>query len=153
MLARETKQWMVGGTVSVLVGVAIGVAAVFAFPADGKSDLGLVLPSLGFALGGGYAVLFPGIRVSRQRLHIYRDWRHHPLSGRLLWILSLATSVIGLVTCILAGTTNPSMPGLLVWLFMGPYLALTGWASAVLGMAANVRLADEAARQHPSGRP
>lgn len=153
MLARETKQWMVGGTVSVLVGVAMGVAAVSAFPVDGKSDLGLVLPSLGFALGGGYAVLFPGIRVSRQRLHIYRDWRHHPLSGRLLWILSLAISVIGLVTCILAGATNPSMPGLLVWLFMGPYLALTGWASAVLGMAANVRLLDEAASQYPSGRP
>ena len=152
LLARETKRWMVGGTVSVLVGVAIGVAAVSAYPADGKSDLGLLLPSLGFALGGGYAVLFPGIRVSRQRLHIYRDWRQHPLSGRLLWILSLASAVIGLVTCILAGITNPSMPGLLVWLFMGPYLALTGWASAVLGMAANVRLADEASHQRPSGR-
>ena len=152
LLARETKRWMVGGTVSVLVGVAIGVAAVSVYPADGKSDLGLLLPSLCFALGGGYAVLFPGIRVSRHRLRIYRDWRHHPLSGRLLWILSLAISVFGLVTCILAGTTNPSMPGLLVWLFMGPYLALTGWASAVLGMAANVRLADEAANKHPSGR-
>jgi hypothetical protein len=152
LLARETKRWMVGGTVSVLVGVAIGVAAVSVYPAGGKSDLGLLLPSLVFALGGGYAVLFPGIRVSRQRLHIYRDWRHHPLSGKLLWILSLASAVIGLVTCILAGITNPSMPGLLVWLFMGPYLALTGWASAVLGMAGNVRLADEAANQRPSGR-
>ena len=75
LFARETKGWLVGGTVSVLIGVAVGVPA-----------------------------------------------------------------VTGLVVCILAGGGNPSLPGLLVWLFMGPYLALTGWAAAVLGMAVNVRL-------------
>ena len=60
----------------------------------GGAPLELLLPSLFLSLGGGYAVLFPGIRV----------------------------------------------PGLMVWLFMGPYLALTGWAAALLGMATNVRL-------------
>lgn len=140
LFARGTKGWMVGGTVSVLLGVAIGLAAVSAFLAGGQAELGLLLPSLVFALGGGYAVLFPGIRVSRSRVYIHRDWKRHPLSGRLLWCISLAVAVIGLVVCILAGGANPSLPGLLVWLFMGPYLALAGWASAVLGMAANVRL-------------
>jgi len=142
LFARETKGWMVGGTLSVLLGVAIGLAAVSAFLAGGEAELGLLLPSLVFALGGGYAVLFPGIRVSRSGVQIHRDWKKHPLSGRLLWGSSLAIAVTGLVTCIVAGGTNPSMPGLLVWLFMGPYLALAGWAAAVLGMAANVRLAD-----------
>jgi hypothetical protein len=143
LFARGTKRWMVGGTVSVLLGVAIGLAAVSAFLAGGQAELGLLLPSLVFALGGGYAVLFPGIRVSSSRVHIHRDWKRHPLSGRLLWSISLAVAVIGLVVCILAGRSNPSMPGLLVWLFMGPYLALAGWAAAVLGMAANVRLATD----------
>jgi hypothetical protein len=140
LLARETKGWMAGGTLSVLVGVAAGLLAVSGFLADGKSELWLLLSSLVFSLGGGYAVLFPGIRVSRGRLQIFRDWRGHPRSGQILWLLSHAIAVIGLVTCILVGRTSPSMPGLLVWLFMGPYLTLVGWASAVLGMAANVRL-------------
>ncbi|MBT2532175.1 hypothetical protein J7E83_08540 [Arthrobacter sp. ISL-48] len=142
LFARETKGWMVGGTLSVLVGVAAGLLAVAGFQADDTSELWLLLPSLIFSLGGGYAVLFPGVRVSRNRLRIIRDWRRHPGGGRILWILSQAIAVIGLLTCILAGPTSPSLPGLLVWLFMGPYLALLGWASAVLGMAANVRLID-----------
>jgi hypothetical protein len=63
LLARETKGWMAGGTVSVAVGVALGVPAVAGFLANGESELSLLLPSLAFSLGGGYAVLFPGIRV------------------------------------------------------------------------------------------
>ncbi|QHK19983.1 hypothetical protein GU243_09830 [Pseudarthrobacter psychrotolerans] len=69
-----------------------------------------------------------------------RDWRLYPVSVRLLWVLAQATAVIGLVACIVAAATNPALPGLMVWLFMGPYLALTGWAAALLGMATNVRL-------------
>ncbi|MDR7157428.1 hypothetical protein [Arthrobacter sp. BE255] len=140
LFARETKGWLVGGTVSVLIGVAVGVPAVTGFLANGESELSLLLSSLAFSLGGGYAVLFPGIRVCRGTLHVLRDWKRHPLSGKALWILSHAVAVTGLVVCILAGGGNPSLPGLLVWLFMGPYLALTGWAAAVLGMAVNVRL-------------
>ncbi|MET3140482.1 UNVERIFIED_ORG: anti-sigma factor RsiW [Arthrobacter sp. UYEF10] len=44
------------------------------------------------------------------------------------------------MACVLAAASNPGLPGLMVWLFMGPYLALTGWAAALLGMATNVRL-------------
>jgi hypothetical protein len=143
LLARETKGWMVGGTISVLLGVTVGLLAVSAFIANGKSELWLLLPSLILSLGGGYAALFPGLQVDRSKVRIYRDWRQHPRSGKILWILSHAVAAIGLVTCILAGGTSPSMPGLLVWLFMGPYLALVGWASAVLGIAANVRLLED----------
>ena len=139
LLARGTKGWMAGGTLSVLIGVAAGLLAVYGFLADGKSELWLLLASLVFSLGGGYAVLFPGISVSRSRLQVFRGWRGHPPAGRFLWILSTATAIIGIVTCILSGRTSPSMPGLLVWLFMGPYLAFVGWASAVMGVAANVR--------------
>ncbi|HJV99072.1 MAG TPA: hypothetical protein VJ617_08260 [Arthrobacter sp.] len=144
---------MVGGTVSVLVGVAVGLPAVTGFRADGESELSLLLSSLAFSLGGGYAVLFPGIRVGQSTLHILRDWKHHPLSGKVLWILSHAVAVTGLAACILAGGGNPSLPGLLVWLFMGPYLALTGWATAVLGMAANVRVTDSEPGRNPAGQP
>jgi hypothetical protein len=140
LLARGTKGWMAGGTVSVAVGVAVGVPAVTGFLANGESELSLLLPSLAFSLGGGYAVLFPGIRVGHSALHILRDWKQHPLSGKVLWILSHGVALTGLVACILAGGRNPTLPGLLIWLFMGPYLALTGWATAVMGMAANVRL-------------
>jgi hypothetical protein len=140
LLARETKTWMAGGTLSVLVGVAAGLLAVSGFLANGRSELWLLLSSLAFSLGGGYAVLFPGIRVSQGRLRIFRDWPHHPRSGQFLWLLSHAIAVVGIVTCILAGGISPSMPGLLVWLFMGPYLAVAGWASAVLGMAVNMRI-------------
>lgn len=154
LFARETKRWMVGGTVSVLVGVAVGLPAVTGFLANGESELALLLLSLACSLGGGYAVLFPGIRVSGGDLLIYRDWKHHPLSGKVLWILSHAVAVAGLVACIRAGGGNPSLPGLLVWLFMGPYLALTGWATAVLGTAANLRLADgEHGRNGDAGQP
>ena len=142
LFARETKGWMVGGTVSVLAGVAVGLPAVTGFLANGESELSLLLSSLVLSLGGGYAVLFPGIRVGHNTLRILLDWKQHPLSGKFLWILSHAVAVTGLVTCILAGGGNPSLPGLLIWLFMGPYLALTGWATAVLGLAANIRLAD-----------
>ena len=44
------------------------------------------------------------------------------------------------MACVLAAASNAGLTGLEVWLFMGPYLALTGWAAAVLGMATNVRL-------------
>ncbi|HEV8177666.1 MAG TPA: hypothetical protein VGP44_08265 [Gemmatimonadales bacterium] len=131
------------GTVSVLAGVAIGLAPAIDFQPTGfggEAPLELLLPSLFLSLGGGYAVLFPGIRVGRDKVHIVRDWKLYPVSGRLLWILAHATAVIGLVACVLAAATNLAVPGLLVWLFMGPYLALTGWAAALLGMAANVRL-------------
>ena len=46
----------------------------------------------------------------------------------------------GLAVCILAATTGPAVPGLLVWLFTGTYLALAGWAAALMGTAANIRL-------------
>ncbi|MCU1517226.1 MAG: hypothetical protein JWQ75_1947 [Pseudarthrobacter sp.] len=153
LLARETKGWMVGGTASVLIGVAVGLPAVATFPADGTPDLGLMLPSLAFSLGGGYAVLFPGMRVGRSPLHIVRDWKLHPRGGKVLWVLSHGVAVTGLVACILAGGGNPALPGLLVWLFMGPYLALMGWAAAVLGMAANVRTVDGGHGQGGAGKP
>jgi hypothetical protein len=152
LLARETKGWMAGGTVSVAVGVALGVPAVTTYLAHGESELSLLLPSLGFCLGGGYAVLFPGIRVGHSTLHILRDWKQHPVSGKALWILSHGVAVTGLVVCVLAGGGSPALPGLLVWLFMGPYLALAGWATAVLGMAANVRLADRGPGRSNAGQ-
>ena len=144
LFERETKGWMVGGTVAVLAGVAIGLAPEIAsgatgFPRGGHAGLELLLPSLFLSLGGGYAVLFPGLQVGRGRVRLVRDWKLSPLSGRLLWALSLATAVAGLAACILAGATDPAFAGLLVWLFMGPYLALAGWAAALLGMAANIR--------------
>ena len=143
MFARGTQVWLVGGTVSVLAGVAVGLApAIGLQPAGGvgEAPLELLLPSLFLSLGGGYAVLFPGMRVGRGKVHIVRDWKLYPVSVRLLWILAQATAAIGLVACILAAATHPAVPGLMVWLFMGPYLALTGWAAALLGMATNVRL-------------
>ncbi len=149
LFARETQVWLVGGTVSVLVGVAVGLAPAIGFqtagfpggglPGGGEASLELFLPSLFLTLGGGYAVLFPGLQVGRGKVHIVRDWKFHPVSARLLWILAHSTAVIGLVACILAAATNPAVPGLLVWLFMGPYLALTGWSAALLGMATNLR--------------
>ena len=152
LLARETKGWMAGGTVSVAVGVAVGVPAITGFLANGESELSLLLSSLVFSLGGGYAVLFPGIRVGHSTVHVLRDWKQHPLSGKVLWILSHGVAVTGLVACILAGGGDPTLPGLLVWLFMGPYLALTGWAAAVLGMAANVRLAADGPGRTDAGQ-
>lgn len=146
LFARGTQAWLVAGTVSVLAGVAIGLAPAIGFQplgfpgGGGEAPLELLLPSLFLSLGGGYAVLFPGIRVGRGKVRIVRDWKLYPVSGRLLWILAQATAVIGLVVCILAAATHPAAPGLMVWLFMGPYLALTGWAAAMLGMATNVRL-------------
>ncbi len=140
LFARETKGWMVGGTVAVLAGVALGLAPVLGYPAGGDAALELLLPSLFLSLGGGYAVLFPGVRVSRCTLHIVRDWKLYPLSGRLLWILAHVTAVTGLAVCILTATTGPGVPGLLVWLFTGLYLALAGWAAALMGTAANIRL-------------
>lgn len=153
-IARETKGWMVGGTVAVLAGVAIGLAPAMGYPGgrfpvgvlpEGgfpgqDANLEILLPSLFLSLGGGYAVLFPGVRVSRATLHIVRDWKLYPLSGRLLWILAHVTAVTGLAVCILAGATSPGVPGLLVWLFTGIYLALAGWAAALMGTAANIRL-------------
>ena len=143
LFARGTQIWLVAGSISVLAGVTIGLAPAMGFlPAGsgGEAPLQLLLPSLFLSLGGGYAVLFPGIRVGRGRVRILRDWKLYPVSGRLLWIFAQATAVIGLVACVLAAATNPALPGLMVWLFMGPYLALTGWAAALLGMATNVRL-------------
>ena len=144
LFARETQCWLAAGTVSVLAGVAIGLApAIGLQPAGGgEVPLEILLPSLFLSRGGGYAVLFPGIRVGRGKVRIMRDWKLYPVSGRLLWILAQATAAVGLVACVLAAATNPALPGLMVWLFMGPYLALTGWAAALLGMATNVRLMD-----------
>lgn len=156
LFARETQCWLVGGTVSVLAGVAIGLAPAIGFqPAGGggEAPLELLMPSLFLSLGGGYAVLFPGIRVGRGKVHIVRDWKLYPGSVRLLWVLAQATAVIGLAACILAAATHPAVPGLLVWLVMGPYLALTGWAAALLGMATNVRLTGAAdGRLEPATR-
>jgi hypothetical protein len=143
LFARGTQAWLVAGSISVLAGVAIGLAPAIGFqPAGGggEAPLELLLPSLFLSLGGGYAVLFPGIRVGRGKVRVLRDWKLYPVSVRLLWILAQATAAIGLAACILAAATNPALPGLMVWLFMGPYLALTGWAAALLGMATNVRL-------------
>ncbi|VXB70073.1 conserved membrane hypothetical protein [Arthrobacter sp. 9AX] len=151
--ARETQGWMIGGTASVLLGVGLGVPAVTGFLAHGESELSLLLPSLAFSLGGGYAVLFPGIRVNRSPLRVVRDWKHHPGGGKVLWVLSHAVAVAGLVACIIAGRANPALPGLLVWLFMGPYLALSGWAAAMLGMAAHVRAAQALECAGNGGRP
>jgi hypothetical protein len=140
LFERETKGWMVGGTVAVLAGVAVGLAPAMGYPGYGDAALEVLLPSLFLCLGGGYAVLFPGVRVSRITLHVVRDWKLYPPSGRVLWILAHVTAVTGLAVCILTATTSPGVPGLLVWLFTGPYLALTGWAAALMGTAANIRL-------------
>jgi hypothetical protein len=144
LIERETKTWLVGGTVAVLAGVAIGLSPALGFPDSGfpgnEASLEILLPSLFLSLGGGYAVLFPGVRVSRCTLRIVRDWKLYPLSGRLLWILAHVTAVTGLAVCILAGAISPAVPGLLVWLFTGIYLALAGWAAALMGTAANIRL-------------
>ncbi|HYH77504.1 MAG TPA: hypothetical protein VD841_08420, partial [Arthrobacter sp.] len=137
---------------SVAIGVAMGVPAVTGYLASGESELSVLLPSLAFSLGGGYAVLFPGIRVGHSTLRILRDWKQHPVSGKAMWILSHGVAVTGLVACILAGGGNPALPGLLVWLFMGPYLALAGWATAVLGMAANLRLAEGGPGRNDAGQ-
>lgn len=141
LLAPKTRRWMAGGTLCVLAGTGLGLASLTAFLRDGQSEPLLLLPSLALSLGGGYAVLFPGIGTSGGGVRVTRDWRKHPRSGRLLWVLSLATAVTGLATCIAAGTANPLAPGLLVWLFMGLYLGLAGWASALMGTAATQRQA------------
>lgn len=141
LLAPKTRRWMTAGTVSVLAGTGLGLLPLAVFLRDGRSEPLLLLPSLALSLGGGYAVLFPGIGTGTSRVRIARDWRKHPRSGRLLWVLSLATAVAGLATCIAAGAANPLAPGLLVWLFMGLYLALAGWASALMGTAATQRQA------------
>ncbi len=134
LLDLRTKRWMAGGTVSVLAGTGLGLASLSAVLGSGRSDPLLLLPPLALSLGGGYAVLFPGISVNRNGLHIFRDWRRHPPFGKALWILSLAIAAGGLVTCVVAGLANPLAPGLLVWLFMGLYLASAGWASAMMGV-------------------
>jgi len=140
LFARETKGWMVGGTVAVLAGVALGVGPAMGYAGGGDTGLEVLLPSLFLCLGGGYAVLFPGVRVSRITLHIVRDWKFYPPSSRMLWILAHVTAVTGLAICILAANTSLGVPGLLVWLFTGPYLVLTGWSAALMGTAANIRL-------------
>jgi hypothetical protein len=149
LFERETKGWMVGGTVAVLAGVTIGLAPTLGLGEGGFADAGssaqasneLLLPSLFLSLGGGYAVLFPGLRAGGD-VHLLRDWKASPLSGRLLWALSLATATAGLMACILAAATHSAVPVALVWLFMGPFLALSGWACALMGTAAAVRRTD-----------
>ena len=131
---------MVGGTVAVLAGVAVGLVPALDYPATGDTGLEVLLPSLFLCLGGGYAVLFPGVRVSHSTLRIVRDWKTYPRSGRLLWILAHVTAVTGLAVCILAAATGPGAPGVLVWMFTGAYLALSGWAAALMGTAVNIRL-------------
>ncbi|WP_411373953.1 hypothetical protein ACLH0K_12840 [Arthrobacter sp. MPF02] len=126
---------MAGGTLSVLAGTALGLGSLSAFLRDGQSEPLRLLPSLVMSLGGGYAVLFPAIGISPGGVRIHRNWRRHPRLARVLWMLSLAVAVTGLATCIAAGAANPTAPGLLVWLFMGLYLALAGWASALMGAA------------------
>ena len=130
---------MIGGTLGVLGGTALGLISLSAFLSAGRTNPLLLLPSLALSLGGGYAVLFPAIAVSRNGVRICRDWRQHPRAARLLWILSLGVAGAGLAICIAAGAANPQAPGLLVWLFMGIYLALTGWASALMGAAEGLR--------------
>ena len=130
---------MTGGTVSVLAGSVLGLLQLSTFLEDGRSNPLLLLPSLVLSLGGGYAVLFPGLSVSSPGARLYRDWRHHPRAGKVLWILSLAVALAGLVACIISGLANPLLPGQLVWLAMGIYLALAGWSSALLGTAAVLR--------------
>lgn len=139
LIALKTRRWMTGGSVSVLAGSALGLLQLSAFLEDGRSDPLLLLPTLVLSLGGGYAVLFPGISVSSPGVRLYRDWRHHPRAGKVLWILSLAVAVGGLAACIISGLANPFLPGQLVWLFMGTYLALAGWSSALMGQAAVLR--------------
>jgi hypothetical protein len=139
LFARKTKSWMVGGTVAVLAGVAIGFAPALGFPDSDDKNLGLLLPSLFLSLGGGYAVLFPGVQAGGSDVHFLRDWKLQPRCGRFLWILSLATGTLGLLSCILAAATHSALPGALVWLFMGPYLALTGWAAGPAGVAGYAR--------------
>lgn len=105
LFARGTQISLLAGSISVLAGVAIGLAPAIGFqPAGGGgAPLELLLPSLFLSLGGGYAVHFPGIRVGRGKVRILRDWKINPVSGRLLWILAHATAAIGLVACVLAG--------------------------------------------------
>ncbi len=134
LLDSRTKRWMAGGTVSVLAGTGVGLVSLSALVESGRSDPLLLLPSLGLSLGGGYAVLFPGISVHRNGLQVIRGWHRHPRAGKALWLLSLAIAAGGLATCVVAGTANPLAPGLLVWLFMGLYLATAGWAAAVMGV-------------------
>ncbi|WP_350006119.1 hypothetical protein [Pseudarthrobacter sp. WHRI 8279] len=141
LLALKTRWWMAGGTACVLAGSGLGMLQFSSVLGDGRSDPLLQLPSLVLSLGGGYAVLFPGISISRQGVRLYRDWRYHPPAAKVLWVLSLAVALGGLVACILAGLANPLLPGQLVWLFTGIYLVLAGWSSALLGQAAAFRAA------------
>jgi hypothetical protein len=139
LFARKTKGWMVGGTAAVLAGVALGFAPALGFPDGNDKNLELLLPSLFLSLGGGYAVLFPGVQAGGSDVHLLRDWKLLPRCGRFLWILSLAAGTLGLLGCILAAVTHAALPGALVWLFMGPYLALTGWAAGLVGVADKAR--------------
>ncbi|PNI10394.1 hypothetical protein CXX84_02705 [Arthrobacter sp. AFG7.2] len=150
MLALKTKRWMTGGTVSVLAGSALGLLQLSRFLEDDRSEPLLLLPSLVLSLGGGYAVLFPGISVSSPGVRLYRDWQHHPRAGKVLWILSLAVALSGLAACVAAGFENPLIPGQLVWLFMGIYLAIAGWSSALLGQAAVLRSSSPDRRSEPA---
>lgn len=141
LFARKTRFWMVGGTAGVVAGTALGCLSLTRFLGNGQSEPRLLLPSLALSLGGGYAVLFPALRVGCHDLRIHRGWRQHPMAGRVLWVLSLAVAAAGLATCIVAGISSPLAPGLLVWLFMGVYLALAGWSVALMGAAQSLRQA------------
>ncbi|MGO4186172.1 hypothetical protein [Pseudarthrobacter sp. TAF60_1] len=159
LFERATKQWMLGGTAAVLAGVTIGLGPTLGFGEAGFTEAGLstsgvpgggfpgqpsmelLMASLFLSLGGGYAVLFPGLRAGGD-VHLLRDWKISPLSGRLFWALSFGTATAGLMACVLSATTHSAVPVAFVWLFMGPFLALNGWAAAVMGTAAAVRLAD-----------
>jgi hypothetical protein len=151
LLERETKWWMLGGAAAVLAGVTIGFAPTLGIVDGGSAGAGFayarlpgdesrerLLPSLFLSLGGGYAALFPGLRAGGD-VHLLRDWKVLPLCGRLLWAFALATATAGLMACGLAAAAHSEVPVALVWLFMGPFLALSGWAAALMGTAAAVR--------------
>ncbi len=85
---------MAGGTLAVLAGTALGLLSLTAFVDSGRSEPLALLPSMALSLGGGYAVLFPGISASRCNVRIHRNWRGHPrtrqvpldpLAGRCRW--------------------------------------------------------------------
>ncbi|CAM3250748.1 hypothetical protein PSET11_01117 [Arthrobacter ulcerisalmonis] len=132
LLARSTRWWLALGTVSVVVGTGLSALALTELTPRPAA----LLPALGFSLGGGYAVLFPGLRTCTGGVRIHRGWTQHPLAGRVLYISSLILAVAGLAACIATGIRMPDASKILVWLVMGLYLALVGWSAAVIGAAA-----------------
>lgn len=139
----KTTLWMRVGTAAVVCGLALGVPQVLdgarGLPLTDTSSDWLLMPSLALSLGGGYAVLFPGVRVGRGRVRVLRDWKHQPRCGKCLVAAAATITVLAVVLCLIAAGISARQASLSIFLFLGAYFALIGWTAALLGAAVTSR--------------